>query len=117
MSQPMKYVIRGEWVDEPFVAFGTAEMVMYSDYEALQLESAESKLAAQGYRELLQESNAQIERLKAPVSDEEWLHIHLQVPNEITSHLRIAIENLIASRATQPAPQDSVQSLKGDTGK
>jgi hypothetical protein len=91
MSQIQRYTARGYEVGvddpEPY----PDDLVRYSDYAALEAQV-----------EALQREN---ERLKAPVSDEEWSNVYgYSADDEYAS--REFIDSLIASRATQPAPQE-----------
>ena len=52
---------------------------------------------------------AQVERLKAPVSDEEWLNFWLPIARinvDRTSMTRKEVSNLIAARAAEKGPRN-----------
>jgi len=87
MSQIQRYGFwhDKEWKGQPgeFEQMPEGPYVLYSDYEALQREN---------------------ERLKAPVSDEEWPRCNVIVARRWIS--RAEVDALIASRAIQPAPQE-----------
>jgi hypothetical protein len=41
MSEIQKYKVKGAWVDDPFVTFAHAEMVMFADHERCKQELLE----------------------------------------------------------------------------